>query len=43
MVKTFISEQLRYKRQTGEEFASEAPPDCRLRFDRQASGCSRRV
>ncbi len=27
------------RRQTGEEFSSDAPPDCRVRFDTAASGC----
>ena len=27
------------ERQTGEDFQSLGPPDCRVRFDRQASGC----
>jgi hypothetical protein len=41
MVNTF-RELSRFKRQSGEEFVSEAPPDCRVEFDRQASGCNRR-
>jgi hypothetical protein len=42
MVNTF-TEQLRFKRQAGEEFVSEAPPDCRWQFNDQASGCSKRL
>ena len=30
------------RRQTGEEFSSDASPDCRVSFNPSASGCSRR-
>ncbi len=30
------------ERQSGEEFTSDAPAECRVRFDAAASGCSRR-